>query len=104
MTDRYTDKPFLRFVDAYVLKAIGELDDATAKYCTAMEPQLRQSFRTTGNWADIVAREMKFTPDLPSQIQRIWTDGNDRLAAAGEEPLEPVQFAMIFVDRNLPHT
>ena len=33
VSDRYTDKPFLRFVDAWVLKAIGHLDAATETYC-----------------------------------------------------------------------
>ena len=101
MTDRYEDKPFLRFVDAWVLKAIGHLDPATENYCQAMVPQLRQSFGVTdGSWEEIVARQMKFGPDLPAQIQRIWADGQKRFAAGNGEAADPWQFAMIFVDRN----
>src|SRR3546814_3427376 len=37
MSDRYTDKPFLRYVDAWVLNAIGALDEPTRAYCVAME-------------------------------------------------------------------
>lgn len=104
MTDRYTDKPFLRFVDAWVLNAIGHLDDATADYCKAMEPQLRQSFRANGSWTQIVEQQMKFGPDLPAQIRKIWEDGKARFAAGNGEAADPVQFAMIFVDRNFGRT
>jgi len=100
VSDRYTDKPFLRFVDAWVLKAIGHLDDATETYCRAMVPQLEQSFGVTGSWDQIVAQQMKFGPELPAQIRKIWTDGIARFAEGNGTPPDPVQFAMIFVDRN----
>lgn len=100
MSDRYDDKPFLRYVDAWVLDAIGHLDEPTRAYCVAMEPTLRQSLSLTGNWAQIVARQMKFPPDLPAQIQRIWEDGKAKFEEAHGRPADPVQFAMIFVDRN----
>lgn len=100
MTDRYADKPFLRFVDAWVLKAIGHLDEATETYCKAMAPQLQQSFGVTGTWERIVEQQMKFGPDLPAQIRKIWTDGKARFAEGNDAAPDPVQFAMIFVDRN----
>jgi hypothetical protein len=100
VTDRYTDKPFLRFVDAWILQAIGHLDAATATYCKAMEPQLHKSFGTTGSWPAIVARQMKFGPDLPAQVRKIWEDGKARFEQANGRPADPVQFAMIYVDRN----
>ena len=100
MSDRYTDKPFLRFVDAYVLKAIGHLDDATDAYCKAMVPSLEKSFGIKGTWPQIVAQQMKLTPDLPAQILKIWADGKARFEEANGTPADPVQFAMIYVDRN----
>lgn len=101
MTDRYKDKPFLRFVDAYVLKAIGHLDAATETYCKAMVPQLQQSFgQTSGNWEQIVERQMKFDRELPAQILKIWDDGKKRFEQGNGQPADPVQFAMTFVDRN----
>ena len=100
MSDRYTDKPFLRFVDAWVLKAIGHLDEATETYCKAMVPQLEQSFGVKGSWDQIVAQQMKFGPELPAQIREIWTEGKARFEAGNAEAADPVQFAMIFVDRN----
>lgn len=100
MTDRYTDQPFLRYVDAWVLNAIGHLDEPTRAYCVAMEPTLRQSLGLTGSWIDMVAQQMKFAPDLPAQIQRIWTEGKTRFEEGNGQPADPVQFAMIFVDRS----
>ena len=100
MSDRYTEKPFLRFVDAWVLKSIGHLDEATESYCRAMVPQLEQSFCVKGSWEQIVAQQMNFGPELPAQIQKIWTDGKARFAQGNGEAPDPVQFAMIFVDRN----
>lgn len=100
MSDRYTDKPFLRFVDAWVLKTIGHLDEATETYCQAMVPQLEQSFGVKGSWDQIVASQMNFGPELPMQIRKIWTDGKARYADGHGVAPDPVQFAMIFVDRN----
>lgn len=100
MSDRYTDKPFLRFVDAWVLRAIGHLDEATESYCRAMTPQLEQSFGRKGSWDQIVAAEMNLGADLPDQIRKIWTDGSARFAEGHGRAADPVQFAMIFVDRT----
>lgn len=100
MSDRYDDKPFLRYVDAYVLDAIGHLDEPTRAYCVAMEPTLRQSLNLTGNWTAMVAEQMKFPPELPAQIRKIWEDGKGKFEAANGRPADPAQFAMTFVDRN----
>lgn len=100
MTDRYTDKPFLRFVDAWVLKAIGHLDEATETYCKAMVPQLEQSFGLAGDWEQIVEKQMKFPPELPAQIRKIWADGKARFEEGNGEAPDPVQFTYIFVDRK----
>jgi hypothetical protein len=101
VSDRYTDKPFLRFVDAWVLKAIGHLDDATESYCKAMVPQLEQSFGLKGSWERIVEQQMKFGPDLAAQVRKVWTDGKSRFEAGNGTAPDPVQFAYLFVDKNL---
>jgi hypothetical protein len=100
VSDRYDDKPFLRYVDAWVLDAIGHLDEPTRAYCVAMEPTLRQSLNLTGSWTRIVAQQMKFAPELPAQIRKIWEDGKVRFEQGNGRPADPVQFAMTFVDRN----
>src|SRR3546814_20754770 len=92
MSDRYTDKPFLRYVDAWVLNAIGALDEPTRAYCVAMEPQLRQGLGKTGNWDAIVAQQMNFPPELPDQIRRIWADGRAKFEQANGRPADQVQF------------
>ncbi|MBL9070171.1 MAG: hypothetical protein JNM03_09285 [Sphingopyxis sp.] len=104
MSDRYDDKPFLRYVDAWVLNAIGHLDDATRAYCVAMEPTLRQSLGLAGNWTAMVEKQMKFAPELPAQIRKIWEEGKVRFEAGNGRPADPVQFAMTFVDRNFGRT
>ena len=70
MSDRYDDKPFLRYVDAWVLNAIGHLDEPTRAYCVAMEPTMRQSLGLTGSWTQIVAQQMKFAPTCPRRSAR----------------------------------
>lgn len=104
MSDRYDDKPFLRYVDAWVLDAIGHLDEPTRAYCVAMEPTIRQSLGLTGNWKQMVAQQMKFAPDLAGQIGKIWEDGKVRFEQGNGRPADPVQFAMTFVDRNFGRT
>jgi len=100
LSDRYNDKPFLRYVDAWVLNAIGHLDEPTRAYCVAMEPTIRQSLTLTGSWSEMVAAQMKFPPELAGQIRKIWDDGKAKFEAANGRPADPVQFAMTFVDRN----
>ncbi|MGN6692153.1 MAG: hypothetical protein ACTHJU_14530 [Sphingopyxis sp.] len=104
MSDRYDSKPFLRFVDAWVLDAIGHLDAATDAYCKAMVPSLEKSFGIKGTWPQIVEKQMKFPPELAGQIQRIWEEGKARFEAGNGGAADPVQFAMIFVDRNFGRT
>ena len=101
MSDRYSDQPFLRFVDAWVMRAIGHLDPATDAWCTAMEPQLRQSFGIDGRWPDIVTKRMQFQPTLAAQIRTIWDEGKARFEQGNGTAADPAQFAMLFVDRNL---
>src|SRR3546814_6760898 len=100
MIDRYTDKPFLRFIDAWVLKAIGHLDPATESYCQAMVPQLEQSFGVTGSWERIVEQQMKFGPELPAQILKIWTDGRSEEHTYELQSLMRTSFAVFCLKYN----
>ena len=101
MTDRYTDKPFLRFVDAYVLKAIGHLDAATETYCKAMVPQLEQSFGLNGQ----LGTDRRTADEIRTRTARADPENLDRRQGAlcrGQWTApDPVQFAYLFVDRNL---
>ncbi|MCB2082913.1 MAG: hypothetical protein KDD90_02515 [Sphingomonadaceae bacterium] len=100
--DRYQGKPFLRFLDCYVMDAIGALDESRAKTLTAMEPRLRQVFQTEGTWQDIVAEQMEFPADLPRTIRTIWEDGVPKMREVGMEP-DPGEFTRQFVDINFSH-
>ena len=44
---------------------------------------------------------MKFGPELPAQIRNIWNDGKARFEAGNGTAPDPVQFAYLFVDKNL---
>jgi hypothetical protein len=102
MTDRYASKPFLRLLDAYVLLAIGELDQESSDRLTAMEPKLRQTFNADGSWVDLVAQQMDFPPTLPDTIRDIWIKGREPfLKAYGTDP-DPAEFTRQFVDTNFP--
>ena len=100
MSDRYDGKPFLRYVDAWVLDAIGHLDEPTRAYCVAMEPTLRQSLGLAGDWRAMVAEQMKFAPDFAVRVRRIWEEGKAKFEAGNGHAADPVQFAFHFVDRN----
>ena len=60
MSDRYTGKPFLKLVDAYVIDAIGHLDDATEMELKTMEPQFHKALGLSGGWRTMVEQRMKF--------------------------------------------
>ncbi len=103
MNDRYTGKPFLEFVDAYVLDAIGQLDAATDAALTAREPDLRREYGVTGNWRQIVAARMAFPAGLDGAVREVWQSGRTRFVAAqGREP-DPVEFARHFIDTKFAH-
>jgi hypothetical protein len=87
MSDRYDDKPFLRYVDAWVLNAIGHLDDATRAYCVAMEPTLRQSLGLAGNWTAMVEKQMKFAPECRPNPQDLGR-GKVRFEAGNGRPAD----------------
>jgi hypothetical protein len=103
MSDRYVGKPFLRFLDCYVLRAIGELDQGVAETLTAMEPKLRQTLGHEGSWDEIVAQQMEFPSSLPGRIREIWEKGREPFVRAyGTEP-DPAEFSRQFVDTNFPN-
>lgn len=55
--DRYEGRPFLKFVDCYVLDAIGLLDATSEARLVAMEAKLQEICGGTGGWRDIVAEQ-----------------------------------------------
>ena len=103
MSTRYTGKPLLRLVDAYVLDAIGHLPAEVDTALTEREPKYRESFAATGSWREIVAAEMQFPTGLQGAIREVWDKGRVKfLAEQGYEP-DPGQFTQSFVDSKFPH-
>lgn len=98
---RYDGKPFLRFLDCYVLSSIGHLDDDQKHALNMMAPKLAEVLGISGSWFDIVAVQMDFPADLPQKIKKVWDDG---MAKAGEQGLsvDPNEFTRQFVDTNFP--
>lgn len=99
--DRYNGKPFLRLLDCYVLRAIGELDAPQANALANMEPKLAEVYGISAAWHEIVAQQMSFPENLPAHISEIWQAGQQRAAEQGLEA-DPREFTRQFVDTNFP--
>jgi hypothetical protein len=98
---RYDGKPFLKFLEFYVLWAIGELPAADAETMLAMTPQLEQTYGALGRWPDVIAKAMSFPPGMASAIRATWAK-NTQIAARANTTLSPEAFARMFVDSNIP--
>jgi hypothetical protein len=96
---RYDGKPFLRFLDCYVLSSIGHLDVKQEDVLNMMAPKLSQVFGVKGSWFEMVAAQMEFPPDLPEKILKIWESGEAKAKAHGLS-VDPEEFARQFVDKN----
>ena len=98
--DRYAGKPFLKLVDSFVLKCIGELDSESETRIREMEPKLRQVYQTDGTWDEIVIAELHFNPDIRTAIRDLWMK-NQAIAKQQHVTLTPMQFVEMFVDKNI---
>jgi hypothetical protein len=97
---RYEGRPWLRLLDAYVLWAIGAIDDDTVARLERMTPKLRETFKKPGaRWFEIVESEMDFPETLPATLSSSW-EKNTRIAAERNEVIDPVDFAHRTVDEN----
>ncbi|WP_066554221.1 hypothetical protein [Croceicoccus bisphenolivorans] len=103
MSDRYSGKPFLKLLDAYVVDAIGHMDGATELELAAMEPQMRGALGLSGDWRSLVEQRMKFPAGMSGAIREVWDKGRLKfIAGNGREP-DPLEFTIHFVDTNFPH-
>jgi hypothetical protein len=98
--DRYAGKPFLKLVDSFVLKCIGELDSETEAKIREMEPKLRQIYRSDGTWDEIIISELHFSPDIRTAIRDLWVK-NQAIAKQQQVTLTPMQFVEMFVAKNV---
>lgn len=98
--NRYEGKPFLKFVDSFILKAIGELDPEMEAKLEKVTPQLQQTFFSGGTWEEIVMEQLDYTPAVREQIRGLWAE-NQASAAQQGGVLEPMQFVALFVAENI---
>lgn len=96
---RYDEKPFLRFLDCYVLSSIGHLDEEQEHALNMMAPKLSEALGVQGSWFDMVATQMEFSPDLPEKIKKIWDAGKVKAMQQGLS-VDPEEFTRQFVDTN----
>lgn len=99
--DRYIGKPFLRLLECYVLRAIGELTADEETKLKKMAPKLREVYKSKGVWYEIVAEVMEISDSVPAKIEGFWKK-NSELAKQNGENLLPQDFAEMFVDHNFP--
>lgn len=87
MDTRYDGKPMLRLLDAYVLDALGALDEVTAVNYTQMRPKLAASLNVDSpTWQGVVEQSMDMPPDSVEALRALWEAHVHETIAAGETP------------------
>jgi hypothetical protein len=97
---RYQGKPILKFLESYVLWAIGQLSTPDAETLKDMTPTLRSIFGIEGDWPQVISAVMELPPNMPSLIRELWAK-NTEIARRNGKVLTPQQFAEMSVDQNL---
>ncbi|MEE4453602.1 hypothetical protein [Novosphingobium resinovorum] len=97
---RYSEKPFLQYLDYFVLRAIGELTPQQERSIAQMAPTLSQAYDDRP-WFEIVAAQMNFGEDYPAQIALVWQTSRESAIAQGID-IDPTDFTRLFVDANFP--
>lgn len=95
---RYGSKPFLRFLDFYVLDAIDQMTDSERLLLKSLEPKFALSFKMTGAWQEVVAHQMQFEDQYPIRINDEWAKYLEA-AASENRTVHPHEFAVQFVDQ-----
>ncbi len=98
--DRYDGKPFLKLVDSFVLKCIGELGQSQELLFEKMTPKLQETFKSSGSWEDIVMEQLQYQPEIRDAIRELWAK-NKEIAKENGTELSPMQFTEMFVSSNV---
>ena len=98
--NRYAGKPFLVWVDSFILKAIDLLDPEMEAKLENATPKLREAYGTTGSWEEIVMEQLDYTDAVRGAIRELWAE-NQALAAEQGAELTPMQFVEVFVADNI---
>ncbi|MFT4054782.1 MAG: hypothetical protein QM681_09770 [Novosphingobium sp.] len=97
---RYAEKPFLQYLDSFVLRAIGELTEQQERAIRLLSPAFVQADGTRP-WFDIVAERMSFSEGYVSEIASVWEAIRQSALEQGLE-ISPIEFTRLFVDANFP--
>lgn len=98
--NRYAGKPFLVWVDSFILKAIDRLDPEMEAKLEKATPALREAYSTTGSWEEIVMEQLDYTGEVRGAIRELWAE-NQALAQEQGAELTPMQFVEVFVADNI---
>ena len=98
--NRYAGKPFLVWVDSFILKAIDRLDPVMEAKLERATPELRKAFSASGSWEDIVMAQLDYTSEVRGAIRELWAH-NQALAEEQGAVLTPMQFVEVFVADNI---
>ena len=98
---RYQEKPFLRFLDSYVLDVIDQLSDDQRRGLEELRPTLARSLGLDGSWQELVSAAMQFPESMPESILGIWSGYLDA-ARAAQNPVDPNVFVAEFIGTNFP--
>lgn len=98
--DRYAGKPFLKLVDSFVLKSIGELDSSQESVLINLTPKFQETFSSNGTWEEIVMTQLHFPANIKESIHAMWSKNQD-IAKQNGMVLTPMQFVEMFVANNV---
>ncbi len=87
LSARYEGKPMLRLLDAYVLDALGALDEETARNNAAMVDKLSAALHVEADtWQDAVEKAMNMPPDSRDALRAMWEQHVHRTLQEGSTP------------------
>jgi len=73
LTVRYAGKPLRRLLDAYVLDALGVLDERTARANEKMAPKLIAALNVSAStWQQAIEVSMEMPPSSAQELRVRW--------------------------------
>lgn len=87
LTQRYAGKPLLRLLEAYVLDALGALDERSARANEQMAPKIIAALNVPAStWQQAIELSMEMPPDSVHALRLKWEQYVREALAAGITP------------------
>jgi hypothetical protein len=97
---RYDGKPLLRLLELWVQWVIDEIDPQDVSRLTAMEPSLRNTWKLSGTWHDMIERLLELEPTVRDELRAIWRRNLETAKQHGVAP--PVEmFSQSIADQMI---